>query len=132
MGRFVSGLILATAALMFLGAPSAAQAQAPKVLQVVLVSVEPADRDDYLADLKKAQVIFERLGLPAFRVWQATLAGPNTGGTIVGVEYQNLAAFAEGSGKLQADPGWQKWVDNIQKKGISQVTSNSLLVETTP
>ena len=46
MGRFVSGLILATAALIFLGAPSAAQAQAPKVLQVVLVSVEPANQDD--------------------------------------------------------------------------------------
>ena len=132
MGRLVNGLMLAAAALMFLGAPSSAEAQQPKVLQVVLVSVEPANQDNYLAELKKAQVIFERLSLPAFRVWQATLAGPNTGGTIVGVEYENLAAFAEGTGKLQADAEWQKWVDNLQKKGFSQVTSNSMLVEVTP
>ena len=65
-------------------------------------------------------------------MWQATLAGPNTGGTIVGIEYDNLAAFAEGTGKLQADSEWQKWVDNLQKKGISEVTSNSMLVEITP
>ena len=91
MRRLVNGLILVAAALMFLAAPGAAEAQAPKVLQVVLVSVEPADRDDYLAALTKAQPIFERLGLPAFRVWQSTLAGPNTGGTIVGIEYENLA-----------------------------------------
>ena len=132
MRRLVNGLILVAVTLMFLAAPSPAEAQAPKVLQVVLVSVDPGNQDDYLAELKKAQPIFERHGLPAFRVWQSTLAGPNTGGTIVGVEYENLAAFAEGTGKLQADPEWQKWVDNLQKKGISQVTSNSLLVETTP
>ena len=132
MTRLVNGLILVAAALMFLGAPSAAEAQAPKVLQVVLVDVEPASQDDYLAELKKAQAIFDRLGLPTFRVWQSTLAGPNTGGTIVGVEYENLAAFAAGTGKLQADAEWQKWIDNIQKKGYSQVSSNSLLVETTP
>ena len=132
MGRVVNGLILVAAALVLLGVASPAEAQAPKVLQVVLVSVEPGSQDDYLAELKKAGAIFERLGLPAFRVWQTTLAGPNTGGTVIGVEYENLAAFAAGTGKLQADAEWQKWLDNILKKGISQVTSNSLLVETTP
>ena len=132
MRTLVNGLILVAVALVFLAAPSPAEAQAPKVLQVVLVSVESGNQDDYLAALKKAQPIFERLGLPAFRVWQSTLAGPNTGNTVVGVEYENLAAFAEGSGKLQADAEWQKWVENNQKKGISQVTSNSLMVETTP
>ena len=132
MKRLVNGLILAAATLMLLGAPSSATAQAPNVLQVVLVTVEPMNQDAYLAELKKAQAIFDRLGLPAFRVWQATLAGPNTGGTIVGIEYDNLAAFAEGTGKLQADSEWQKWVDNLQKKGISEVTSNSMLVEITP
>ena len=45
MKRLVNGLILAAATLMLLGAPSSATAQAPNVLQVVLVTVEPMNQD---------------------------------------------------------------------------------------
>ena len=104
----------------------------PKVLQVVSVQVEPKDVSDYLAQLKRAQGILTRLGLPGFRVWQSTLAGSDTGSVVVAIESDHLGAFAANAGKLQADPEWRTWVETQQKSGKTKVVSNSMYVERTP
>ena len=77
----------------------------------------------------QGQAIFKRLGLPSFRVWFSSLSGPNTGSVVIAVEYTDDVTRAQGAAKLAADPEWQKWVDELQEWGKSNVTSNSLLVE---
>ena len=65
-------------------------------------------------------------------MWQSTLAGPNTGGLAIAIEYADMASFAAGQSKLQADAEWQKWIEELQAWDKSAVTSNSLLIERTP
>jgi hypothetical protein len=126
--------VLAVGAVAVLFAiPGLASAQAaPKVLQAVIIDVDPGAGDAFMERLAKGQVIFKRLGLPAMRVWFSSLAGPNTGSLVIGVEYPDDVTRAKLGAKLQADAEWQKWVDELQAWGKSRITSNSLLVELTP
>ncbi len=131
MRSLAIALALGTAALS-LAVPQTAIAEGPPVLQVIVVEVEPADREWYLERVKKVQGIVERLGLSGFRVWRATLAGTSTGALAVVIENPNLAAFAANSTKLQADSEFQKWVKEMQKAGRSKAISNNMWVEVTP
>ncbi len=132
MKRITKGLLGMLIVLACLGVAATAGAEGPKALQVVAVDVKAKNQAEYLEKLAKAKAIFERLGLPAFRVWQPTLAGPNTGGLAIGIEYADMTSLAAGQLKLQADAEWQKWVESRQKWDKSDVTSNSLLIEITP
>ncbi len=132
MKRITNGLLGILVLLACLGIAVPAGAEGPKALQVVAVDVKAKNQAEYLEKLAKAKAIFERLGLPAFRVWQPTLAGPNTGGLAIGIEYADLASLAEGQSKLQADEKWRKWIENLQQWDKSDVTSNSVLIEWTP
>ncbi len=132
MKRITNGLLGILVLLACLGVAVTAGAEGPKALQVVAVDVKAKDEAEYLAKLAEAKAIFERLGLPAFRVWQPTLAGPNTGGLAIGIEYADMASLAEGQSKLQADDEWRKWIENLQQWDKSDVTSNSVLIERTP
>jgi hypothetical protein len=110
--------------------PGFAPAQeAPAVVQVVAVDVEPGAQGAYLERLSKAQAIFKRLGLPSFRVWFSALSGPNTGSVVIAVEYSDDVTRAQNAAKLAVDPEWQKWMGEMQIWGKSRITSNSLLVE---
>jgi hypothetical protein len=65
------------------------------------------------------------------RVWQSTLAGPNTGTVAVAVEHPSLVSMAQDGAKVAADAEWQKVVDAFQAAGM-RVVSNSVSVEITP
>jgi hypothetical protein len=119
-----------TALFMAFALPGFVSAQeAPAVIQVVAVDVDPASQTAYLERLSKAQAIFKRLGLPALRVWFSSLSGPNTGSIVIAVEYTDDVTRAQGGAKLAADAEWRKWIAEMQQWGKSDVTSNSLLVE---
>ena len=134
MQRIVRRMALLTllAALVGLPAVSAAQAQGPAVRTVILVEVQPGQLGAYLQRVSQAMAIGKRLGLPAPRIFQATLAGTNVGTVSIVTDHPSLAAFAANSAKLGADPGWQSWIEELTKAGISRLVSNSLLVEVTP
>ncbi len=134
MRNVVYGSILAAAVAAMLAGPSTAiaQAEAPNVVLVVIVQVEGADQDAFMERVKKAQAIWKELSIPAFRTWQSTLAGPNTGSVVFVTEYDDSGAWAKGAQKLAASEKWQKWIDDLQAWRKATVTSSSMLVETTP
>ncbi|MEN8184315.1 MAG: hypothetical protein ABFS46_17450 [Myxococcota bacterium] len=123
--------VLALAALWFTPVVAAAQ-EPPSVLQVILVDVAPTNVDAYVAELGELQGLLSKAGLSPIRVWQSTLAGPNTGTIAITIESKNLAGFAANTGKIQASPEIQKWLDELQEKGLGDLVSNSLLVDRTP
>ncbi len=131
MKRITIGLLGILVLLVGLSVAVTAGAEGPTALQVVSVDVKAKNQAKYLEKLAKAQAIFARLGLPAFRVWQSTLAGPNTGGLAIAIEYADMASFAAGQSKLQADAEWQKWLENLRNWDKSTVTSSSMLIERT-
>ena len=134
MRNVVYGSILAAAVAAMLAGPSTAiaQAEAPNVVVVTIVQVEGADQDAFMERVKKAQAIWKELDIPAFRAWQSTLAGPNTGSVVFVTEYADSGAWAKGTQKLAASGKWQKWLDDLQAWRKATVTSSSMLVETTP
>jgi len=131
MKRITIGLLGILVLLVGLSVAVTAGAEGPTALQVVSVDVKAKNQAKYLEKLANAQAIFARLGLPAFRVWQSTLAGPNTGGLAIAIEYADMASFAAGQSKLQADAEWQKWLENLRNWDKSTVTSSSMLIERT-
>jgi hypothetical protein len=134
MRWFAYGSILAllVAATVAVPSPVAAQAEAPKVVQVTVVQVEGADQDAFMERIAKAQAIWKELGMPAFRAWQSTLAGPNTGSVVFVTEYDHAVAWAQGTQKLAGSEKWQQWIDDLQAWRKTSVTSSSMLVEVTP
>lgn len=48
------------------------------------------------------------------------------------MEHASMTAFADDVSKLQADPGWQKAIKDLDKSGIRTVLSSSLMEEVTP
>ncbi len=125
-------LTLAAAVATLIAAPTPARAQGPEVTQVLIVDVEPENRDAYMAFVKRAQAIVKDLGLPDFQVLQATMAGDNTGALAIVIENESLAALAANQGKSQGSAAWRKMVSAIQGAGISRIVSNSLWIDVTP
>src|SRR3990172_12156021 len=117
MTRFGS-LVLASVSWLALVVPVVASADANTVLQVTAVQVKAGQMDAYLAKVKQLTAINKRLGTAVTtRVWEATLAGDGTGTVVVGIEYPSLAAFAENSTKVQADPEGQKLIAGVEDGG---------------
>jgi 6-phosphogluconate dehydrogenase (decarboxylating) len=116
---------------MLVGTPRVAAADTDKVLQVVAVQVKSGMVDKYVSRVDKLKAVQERLGTKGtIRVWQASIAGDNTGTVVVGVEYPSLAAFAEGMEKLNADSEWQGIIAGLDD--IRTIVSTSLYRELTP
>jgi hypothetical protein len=130
----IMATLLAAAALAAgsFGTAPPASAEGPAITSVFVVEVEPANYTTYLASLKEAQGIIKGLGLPGFRVLQATAAGDATGNLAILVESEDLTTWAANTTKLQADAGWQAWVAKQQKSGLGQVVSQDLWVERLP
>jgi hypothetical protein len=103
------------------------KAESGAVLQGVLVDVKPGQLDAYVQRIGALKGVLKRVGSSAtIRVWQATLAGPNTGTVAVGLVHPSLAAYAENSGKLQGDAEGQKLLEGLD--AIRTVVSSSLFV----
>ena len=132
MRSFAYAWILAALVAALAATPALAQEQAPKVATVLAVQVQGVDQDAFLERVTKAQAIWKEAGLPAFRAWQTTFAGPNTGTLIFVTEYENTGDWAKNAAKLAASAKWQKWIDDLQAWGKTTVSSNSMLVEITP
>jgi hypothetical protein len=119
----ISGIRILTLVVV-LGFAQVAFAQT--VLQSVVVQVKPGELDNYMDRIAKLQVVMTRLGGSSdMRVWQATLAGPNTGNLLVAIAHPSLAAYAETTAKVAADKEWQK-----QMKGLDDMrtlVSSSLI-----
>lgn len=108
-----------------------ALADSPGVLQAVVINTNGKD-DALLAEAKKNEKIFKRLGIQARRRYlQATLAGSQTGTMIVSIDYPSLTAFAEAQAKLAEDKEWQEYISRITGAGMT-VESNSIYRDLTP
>ena len=118
----VQTVIFATLAALGLSTGAFAQA----VIQSVVVKVNPGQMDTYLARVATLQGVMDRVGAQgSVRVWGASVAGTESGNTLVAVAFPSLAAFAEGQTKIQADAEWQKVIGGLD--GIRTVVSQSLL-----
>lgn len=116
---------------LVLGAPGASRAEGPAVVQVVAIDVN-GDLPAFLEQFKKIRALMEKLGNKSeARVYQATLAGQETLGVAVVIDYPDLVTMAQESSRLQASPEWLALIAENQKLGIQPI-SNSLSVDITP
>jgi hypothetical protein len=128
--RWLAALFLSS---LLLGALPAGAADAPKVLNVIAIKVKAGEQDAYLKKVKALNAVMKRLETGGtMRVWEATVAGDNTGTIYVGIEYPNLAAFGAGTSKSRQDEEWTRTIKELDKSGVREVVSNSLLTEITP
>jgi hypothetical protein len=116
-------------ALLTLGVATGAAAQGA-VTNAIIIDTN-GDLPGFLALFKRSQAIAQRLGTPAPRLLQATLAGEQTNQTVITIEHANLVALAQALTKQQADAEWQKLIADAQSKGIVS-TSNVVWNEITP
>jgi len=118
---------------LMLSALPALAAGGPKVLNVIAIKVKAGEQDTYLKKVKALSGIMKRLDTGGtMRVWEATVAGDNTGTIYVGIEYPDLATFGAGMAKARQDEEWTKTVKELDKSGLREVRANSLLTEITP
>jgi hypothetical protein len=89
------------------------------------------DPSAYLALLPKFEAAFKRLGTPAARIWQATLAGEGTGTILITTAYPSLAAYEEAQKKLDADAEFQSLRQQAEGTG-RKIVSSLLVRERTP
>jgi hypothetical protein len=112
--------------------PVAMQAAEPQKAATVISVKVTGDLQAYLGKIKTLQGINKRLGLPQARVWRETMGGEGSGTIHIVTEYPSLAAWVEGSGKLDADPEGSKLLRDLDASGIRTVLGRSLMVDETP
>ncbi len=122
---------LASVLFVAFAVPAASFAADQKVMSVIGVKVT-GDRQAYLLKLKALQAIQKRLGVAPTRVWRATLAGSGTDLVYIVGEHASLAAYAESTGKLNADPEASKLLSELEASGVRTVVDRSLFVDETP
>ncbi len=104
--RTATSLLVAAAFLVASLGSAPAGAEGPAVTNVFVVEVEPRNLDAYLESLKEAQRIHKGLGLPGFRVLQATAAGDATGNLAIVVNSENpmiIEREVPGAGRLSSE-----------------------------
>jgi hypothetical protein len=122
-------LVVALAAV--LSPQDATAAHHEPVLMAVTVDVAPGRMQDYQKAVKQLQGVMTRLGGGAtVRMWNVTAGGPDSGATVVGVQYPNAAAWASLSEKTRQDAEWMKLVAGLDD--VRTVKSVSILKDITP
>ena len=102
------------------------------VAQVTQFQISPGRNQEFNAQVAEAKGHHERLG-GRVRVWQATVAGPNTGLVSYVVEHKDMAAFAAFSDKMGTDAQWLAFVAKIfTANPTGTLVSSALATETTP
>lgn len=89
------------------------------------------DPSAYFALLAKLSARFAQLGVPTSRVWQATLAGTNTGSILITSAYPSLAALEEGQKRIDGDAEAQQLIRDIEATG-RKVVARLLVRDRTP
>jgi hypothetical protein len=112
--------------------PVTMQAAEPQKVAAVISVKVTGDRQVYLGKIKTLEAINKRLGLPTARVWRETMAGEATDTIHIVTEYPSHASWAEGTGKLNADPEGSKLIRDLDASGIRTVLGRSLMVDDTP
>jgi hypothetical protein len=122
---------LAVAVATVLSPQEATAAHHEPVLMAVTVDVNPGKMQDYQKAVKQLQGVMTRLGGGAtLRMWNVTAGGPDSGSTVVGVQYPNAAAWASLSEQTRKDAEWQKIVAGLDD--VRTVKSISILKDITP
>lgn len=75
------------------------------VAQVFQFRIVQGKNQEFAAQVAEAKKLQERHG-GRVRVWQGTMAGPNTGLVSYVIEHDDMAAFAGFAQKLGADSEW--------------------------
>ncbi|MDJ0787902.1 MAG: hypothetical protein QNK05_13915 [Myxococcota bacterium] len=97
------------------------------VLQGILVEVEADKVEEYVEQVGKLNEIMDRLDTKSSsRVWQATVAGDNTGMIAVGVTHPSLEAYADTMTKINGDSEASDLLEDLED--IRTIVSRSLYV----
>jgi hypothetical protein len=89
--------------------PTPSTASAGATMVITGVEIKPGKLEDYRKAVASAGPISERLKSGGrSRIWQADLAGTESGDVVVGIEYADAAAYVSAQEKLAADSEWQK------------------------
>ena len=111
--------------------PNTSGASTGSVLLITGVAVHPGQLEEYRKRVGRAEGISKRLGLKGRpRMWHAIVAGPNTGGVVVGIEYPDLTTYVAEQTKLAGDAEWQKLIAGLDP--IRTLTGRWLYQEITP
>ncbi|MCZ6546264.1 MAG: NIPSNAP family protein [Chloroflexi bacterium] len=98
------------------------------VMNVFGFDVLPGKALEFQDLLGRAVAVAMANGSPPPRIWQVALGGPNTGTTVVAVEYDDIAAYAAQSERIAAVEEWTALLPEFQ--AVCNVSS-SLLNEVT-
>ncbi|MGB2694820.1 MAG: hypothetical protein WBD55_06480 [Dehalococcoidia bacterium] len=103
------------------------------VAQVFQFRIVQGKNQEFGTQVAEAKKIQERHG-GRVRVWQGTMAGPNTGLVSYVVEHDDLAAFATFNQKLAADAEWVAFAAKTLLSGnpTGNLISATLANEITP
>jgi uncharacterized protein YbaA (DUF1428 family) len=111
--------------------PVATSAGTGRVLVVTGVQVKPGMLAEYRKRVGSLQGIQKRLGLSGqVRMWQADIAGTNTGNVAVGIEYADLATYVADQAKLAGDAEWNKTLAGLDD--IRTFVGRSMYEDITP
>jgi len=101
------------------------------VLAITGVTVKPGKLEEYRTRVASIAAISGRLGIKSkVRLWQSDVAGTNTGGVVVGIEYPDLATYVADQQKLSADAEWQKTLASLDE--VRTVSGRWLYREVAP
>ncbi|MDP9238220.1 MAG: hypothetical protein M3P30_12635 [Chloroflexota bacterium] len=101
------------------------------VATVVRFAINPGKNQEFMALAAEAKKIHERLG-GKVRIWNATLAGPDSGNVSYVIEHANIAAYASFSDKMGADAEWLKFVPKaFSANPAGRALSSVLITEAT-
>lgn len=90
--------------------------------------VTPGKNQEFQSQVAEAKGIISRLG-GRVRVWQATIAGENTGQVAVVVEHDDIVAYANFQQKLTADAGWLALIAKVGANPTATPVGMSLATE---
>ena len=134
--RLASWIVAASILCLVTGASSPAQADShkmagPAVVQFFQVDVN-GNLPGFLDQVKKIRSLNEKLGNKGeMRVFQATLAGDQTGSVYVMVSYPDIVTLAQEGQRLTSSSEFQEIIAANMGLGIAPV-SNSVSVDITP
>ena len=91
-----------------------------------IFEVAPENMEAFIALIPEARALIEKNGGANVRVFQTTVAGPNTGRILGSVEFDSMAAYGAYSDTAAADPELQA----LQQKAAGLATVVSTIVAT--
>jgi hypothetical protein len=99
------------------------------VATVVRFQINPGRQLEFMTLVGEAKGIHEGLG-GKVRVWNATIAGPDSGTVSYVIEHKDMAAYASFSDKMAADAKWLAFAAKaFNANPTSRVLSSVLITE---